>query len=301
MSGSRPEAQGWRLQVTLDRAAFEALEPVLEDLTDAAVAETIEATHPLQEAPADRLRVTLFGTASAADDPRPDQLRTLFRAAGVAPDETAVEPMRSTDWEAQSVASFPPLSVGRLTIVGAHRSPPRRRFTLCVDAGTAFGSGRHESTQGCLLALDWLARRRRVHRAMDIGTGSGILAVAAARLWPARVLALDSDPVAVVTARETVRRNGLSHRVVVVRAEGFRAGTASRLGRADLIVANIRAKPIAAMAPDFSRYLWPGGVAVLSGLLADEERLVLAAFRTRRLRLRRRIRLGAWVTLILTR
>ena len=83
--------------------------------------------------------------------------------------------------------------------------------------------------------------------------------------------------------------------------EGFLARTAERLGRADLIVANIRAKPIAAMAPDFSRHLQPGGVAVLSGLLADEERLVLAAFRTRGLRLRRRMRLGAWVTLILTR
>ena len=283
--------------MTLDRAAFEALEPVLEDLTDAAVAETIEATHPLQEAPADRLRVTLFGTASAADDPRPDRLRTLFRTAGGGPDETVVEPLDPADWETRSLASFPPLSVGRLTIVGAHQVPPFWRFVLRVDAGPAFGSGRHESTQGCLLALDWLARRRRVRRALDVGTGSGILAVAAARLWPARVLALDSDPVAVITARETVRRNGLSHRVVVVRAEGFRAGTASRLGQADLIVANIRAKPIAAMALAFARHLRPGGVVALSGLLAAEEQLVLAAFRTRRLRLRRRIRLGAWVTL----
>ncbi len=301
MSGSRPEAQGWRLQVTLDRAAFEALEPALEDLADAVVAETIEATHPLQEAPADRLRVALFGTTPAGGDSRPDQLRTLFRAAGVAPDETAVEPMRSTDWEAQSVASFPPLSVGRWTIVGAHHSPPRQRFTLCIDAGPAFGSGRHKSTQGCLLALDWLARRRQVRRAFDIGTGSGILAVAAAQLWPARVLALDSDPVAVITARETVRQNELSRRVTVVRAEGFRSDPVCRLGRADLIVANIRAKPIAAMALAFARHLRPGGVVALSGLLAYEERLVLAAFRTRQLRPRRRIRLGAWVTLILTR
>ena len=196
---------------------------------------------------------------------------------------------------------FPPVSVGRLTIVGAHQVPPFWRFVLRVDAGHAFGSGRHESTQGCLLALDWLARRRRVRRALDVGTGSGILAVAAAQLWPARVLALDSDPVAVVTARETVRQNGLSRRVTVVRAEGFRAGTASRLGQADLIVANIRAKPIAAMAPGFARRLRPGGAAVISGLIAAEERLVLAPFRAARFRLRQRMRLGAWVTLILTR
>ena len=301
MSGNRPEAQGWRLQVVLSRAAFEALEPALEEHVDAVVAETIEATHPIEEAPADLLRVTLFGAASAGDDPRPSQMRALLSEAGVEPDEAVVELVGSADWEAQSLASFPPLSVGRLTIVGARQSPPRRRLVLRVDAGPAFGSGRHESTQGCLLALDWLARRRHVTCAFDIGTGSGILAVAAARLWPARVLVFDNDPVAVATARETVRRNGLSRRVTVMPGEGFRARTAERLGRADLIVANIRAKPIAAMAPDVGRHLRPSGAAVLSGLLADEERLVLAAFRTRGLRLRRRIRLGAWVTLILTR
>ena len=301
MSGNRPEAQGWRLQVLLSRAAFEALEAAVSEHADAVVAETIEASHPIEEAPADLLRVTLFGAASAGDDPRPSQMRALLSEAGVENDEAVIEPLRPADWEAQSLASFPPISVGRLTIVGAHRAAPRRRFALCIDAGPAFGSGRHESTQGCLLALDWLARRRHVTRAFDIGTGSGILAVASARLWPARVLALDTDPLAVVTARETVRRNGVSRRVTVVRGEGFRTVAVGRLGRADLIVANIRAKPIAAMAPGFARHLRPSGAAVLSGLLADEERLVLAAFTTRGLRLRRRIRLGAWVTLILTR
>ena len=302
VSGNRPGAQGWQLQAMLSRAVVEGLEEALSEHADALVAETIEATHPLEEAPADLLRVTVFGAASAGDDPRPNQLRALLREAGLEPGETAFEPVHPTDWKAQSLASFPPVSFGRLTIVGAHQALPRQRFVLRVDAGPAFGSGRHESTQGCLLALDWLARRgRRVHRALDIGTGSGILAVAAARLWPARVLALDTDPVAVVTARETVRRNGLSHRVAMVRAGGFRADTVRRLGRVDLIVANIRAKPIAAMAPAVAQHLRPGGVAVLSGLLNTEERLVLAAFRTRGLRLRRRIWLGAWVTLILTR
>ena len=302
MSRNRPGAQGWRLQVMLSRAVFEGLEETLGEHADAVLAETIEAAHPIQEAPADLLRVTVFGADSAGDDPRPNQLRALLSEAGVELDDTAFEPVHPTDWKAQSLASFPPVSVGRLTIVGAHQALPRRRFALCVDAGPAFGSGRHESTQGCLLALDWLARRRRrVRRALDIGTGSGILAVAAARLWPARVLALDTDPVAVATARETARRNGLSHRVAMVRVGGFRAGVVGRLGRADLIVANIRAKPVAAMASAFAKHLQPGGVAVLSGLLDTEERLVLAAFRTRGLRLRRRIGLGAWVTLILTR
>ena len=285
----------------LNRAAFEELEAALEEYADAVVVETVAALHPARDAPSDALRVTMFGTAPAAEDPRPARLLALLQAAGAAPDDAAVEPVRPADWEAQSLASFPPVSVGRLTIVGAHRPPPCQRFALYIDAGPAFGSGHHESTQGCLLALDWLARRRRVRRALDVGTGSGILAVAAARLWPARVLALDNDPVAVAAARETVRRNGLSRRVTVVRGEGFHAGTVQRLGRADLIVANIRPRPIAAMAPGVARYLRPGGAAVLSGLIAAEERQVLAAFRAVGLRLRRRIRIGAWVTLILTR
>ena len=301
MREDRTEAQGWRLQVKLGRAVFEGLEEMLSEHADAVVAETIEAAHPLLEAPADVLHVTMFGAASLAEDARPARLLALLQAAGAAPDDATVEPVCSTDWEAHAMAFFPPISVGRLTIVGVHQAPPRRRFALCVDAGPAFGSGRHESTQGCLLALDWLARRQRIRRALDIGTGSGVLAVAAARLWPARVLALDSDPVAVITARETVRQNGLSRRVTVVRGEGFRSDPVCRLGQADLIVANIRAKPIAAMALAFAQHLRPGGVVALSGLLADEERLVLAPFRAARFRLKRRIRLGAWVTLILTR
>ena len=301
MSGTHPEAQGWRLQMTLSRVTFEALEATLEVHADAVVAETMSATHPVLDTPSDALRVSVFGAALAADNSRPGRLMALLRAAGVETDEMAVEPVRPADWRAKSVASFPPISVGRLTIVSTHHAPPRRRFVISVDAGPAFGSGHHESTQGCLLALDWLARHRRVRTAFDIGTGSGILAVAAARLWPARVLALDSDPVAVATARETVRRNGLPNRVAVGRSEGFRAATARRLGRADLIIANIRAKPIAAMAPAFDRHLQPGGAAVLSGLLNTEERLMLAAFRAAGLRLRRCVRLGTWVTLTLTR
>ena len=284
----------------LSRASFEALEEALGEHADAVVVETIEAPHPACDTPSDILRASLFGTAPAADDPRPARLLTLLRAVGVAPDEAVVAPVGAVDWGAQSLASFPPIAVGRFAIVSTHQAPPCRRFVAAVDAGPAFGSGCHETTQGCLLALDQLARCCEVRRAIDIGTGSGILAVAAARLWPARVLALDSDPVAVATAREIVRRNALSHRVAVLPGEGFRAGTLGRSGRANLIVANIRAQPIARMAPDFARYLLPGGSAVVSGILASEERLVLAAFRTVRFRLRRRIRLGTWVTLILT-
>ena len=313
VSADGDESGGWRLSLTLSRAAFEALEAALADHADAVVAETVAAAQPARDAPDDTLRATLFGTAPAADDARPARLVALLRESGAEAEPGAVEPVPNADWGAQSLASFPPLAVGCFTIRGTHqadpwadpRADPWRRFALSIDAGAAFGSGRHETTQGCLLALGWLARRRRVRVAFDIGTGSGILAVAAARLWPARVIAVDSDPMAVATARATVRRNALSRRVAVraavVQGAGFRVRGAARPGRADLIVANIRARPLAAMAAAFARHLRPGGVLVLSGLLAAEESLVLSAFRTVRLRLRHRVSMGAWVTLILTR
>ena len=301
MGAGRGGVENWRLTVTLSRSAFEALEAALAEHADALVAETVAAVHPAQDSPEDRLHVALFGTGATEDDPRPARLLALLHGAGVAHEAMNFKAVGSADWSARSLASFPAFAIGRFTVRGAHEAASRRRFALVVDAGPAFGSGRHETTQGCLLALDWLARRRRVGRAFDIGTGSGILAVAAARLWPARVLALDNDPMAVAAARETVRRNGLAHRITVIRGGGFRLRSGMRLGCADLICANIRAKPIAAMAPAFARHLSPGGAVVLSGLLADEERLVLAAFRAAGLGLWRRMRLGDWVTLILTR
>ena len=300
VSASQGGVETWRLTATLSRAAFETLEDALGELADAVVAETVAAAHPARDAPEDGLHVALFGTGATENDPRPARLLELLRDAGVAPEAMNFKAVGSVDWTARSLASFPPFAVGRFTLRGAHAAACPRRFTLFVAAGPAFGSGRHETTQGCLLALDRLARRRRVRLALDIGTGSGILAVAAARLWPARVVALDNDPMSVATARETVRRNALARQVRVMQGEGLRTRTGTRLGQADLICANIRARPVAALAPAFARHLHPGGLVVVSGLLTTEETLVLAAFRTVRLRLWRRIRLGDWSTLILT-
>ena len=297
---TRSDTAGWRLSATLNRAVFEALDAALEDNADAVVVETIATNHPIRDTPSDDMRATMFGAAPLADDPRPIRLRALLQDAGVASGVVTVEPIRDIDWCAASLASFELLKIGRFTIHGSHEPTPFGRFALSVDAGLGFGSGRHETTQGCLLAFERIARRRRVRRVFDIGTGSGILAVAAARLWPARIIAVDHDPMSVAAARATARRNALAHRVTVVRGNGFRVTPPARLGRADLICANIRAAPLAEMAPDLARHLGRGGTVILSGLLATEEATVLSAYRAARLRLRQRVSLGAWVTLILT-
>ena len=177
---------------------------------------------------------------------------------------------------------------------------PAGAVALEIDAAEAFGTGEHPSTSGCLLALDRLARRRRLSRPLDIGTGSGVLAIAAAKTLHRPVLASDIDCAALRVAARHVRRNGLAGRVRLVCAPGYRS-RALRRSKYDLVFANILARPLARMAPDLKRALAPGGVAVLSGLLRRQEPLVLSSHRSQRLSLERRLVIDGWSTLVLRR
>jgi len=209
-------------------------------------------------------------------------------------------------WLAQVRKSFPERRIGRRFLIRqSNRRASQRggRISLALDAAMAFGSGEHASTQGSLLALERLARRRaRVVppcRLLDLGTGSGILALAAAGLWRRLVLAIDSDPAAVRTARRNAAANGLGRLVRVAAGNGWFASAIRRAGPFDLVLANILARPLAAMARLLSRRLAPGGVAVLSGLLDRQAPLVLAAHRRVHLVLAERITIAGWTTLIL--
>jgi ribosomal protein L11 methyltransferase len=210
------------------------------------------------------------------------------------------ERLPERDWLAENRRAFPPLRIGGFFIHGSHwkGSAPAGAIAIEIDAATAFGTGEHPSTRGCLLALDSLARRRRFRRPLDIGTGSGVLAIAAAKRLRCRVLASDIDCAAVKVASHHVRRNGLLGQVRVVCAPGYRS-RAVRGSDYDLIFANILARPLALMARDLARAMAPGGVAVLAGLLRRQEALVLAAHRAQGLALKRRLVIDGWSTLIL--
>ena len=211
-------------------------------------------------------------------------------------------------WLARSHASFPEQRIGRrFAVRGTHLATPAAsgrvtagRITLTLDAGMAFGSGEHGSTRGCLRALERVAYRRP-RRMLDLGTGSGILAMAAARLLHRRVLATDIEPWSVRVAQQNAALNRLANLVRPVMANGWR----NRLVRAgapyDLVFANILARPLAAMALDLVANLAPGGTAILSGLLASQARWVLMAHRRSGLRLERMLTEGVWVTLVLRR
>jgi len=246
-------------------------------------------------------RVTGY-TEEAPEPAALDQALAVAAAgAGIASPLPTVAPLPETDWLAENRKSFPPVTVGRFYIHRSHhdRPPAGGRVAIRLDASLAFGSGTHASTQGCLLALDALARCARPRRILDVGTGSGILAVAAAKLWPARILATDIDAASIRMTRENARANGVGARIALAQGPGVRPVPRGR--RFDLVLANIQVRPLAAMAPALARRIRPGGRVVLSGLLRADEAEALSAYRAQGLALARRFPLGDWVTLIMVR
>lgn len=169
-----------------------------------------------------------------------------------------------------------------------------------IDAGLAFGTAHHATTHGCLIALDRLIKRLRPRCMLDIGTGSGILAIAAAKASNMTVLASDIDPIATATAAENARKNGVAARVHTVRAEGL-SHQVLRRASVDLLFANLLLRPLLDLAPTVAGALRPGGICVLSGLLDVQAPKVEARFRSFGFRLDSRILLDGWVTLLLRR
>jgi len=230
-------------------------------------------------------------------------LALAWRGRGTAPPAISVERVAERDWLEENQASFPPLASGRYFIHGSHHrgGAPAGRIGLIIDAATAFGTGEHASTRGCLLALDGIARRRPRRRVLDMGTGTGILAIAAAKTWRRRVDARDIDAEAVRVTARNAAANGVAALVAARRADGYRDRSLRRAAQFDLVLANILARPLMLMAKDLACALAPGGIAVLSGLLQRQEAAVLAAHRAQGLTLRRRIAIAGWHTLVVQR
>jgi ribosomal protein L11 methyltransferase len=212
------------------------------------------------------------------------------------------EQLPTHDWLVENQLSFPPVRVGRFFIYGSHHRGvvPAGAVGIAMDAATAFGTGEHPSTRACLLTIERLARRRRFHRPLDIGTGTGILSIAAAKLLHRRVLAGDIDPRAICVARHNATRNGVMALMQSRRAPGYR-DRFIRKSRYDLILSNILARPLAVMAPSLARRLAPGGRAVLSGLLRWQEPIVLAPHRSCGIVLDHRVVIDGWSTLVMRR
>ena len=226
----------------------------------------------------------------------------VARQAGKEIADTIVfDTVEARDWVKASLENLVPVPAGRFVVHGAHDRArlPANKLNIEIEAALAFGTGHHGTTRGCLLLLDHLLKRHRPRRVLDLGTGTGVLAIAAAKALRRTVLASDIDAPSVRLARENARLNAAGNFLHVIRAASFSAPEFAALGPFDLVLANILANPLRQLAQPMSRYLAPGALVVLSGLLTPQAGGVIAAYRARGLVPLRHLTIDGWSSLLL--
>jgi ribosomal protein L11 methyltransferase len=277
-------AHGPRADAEAAAAAIDA-DPLLEG-----------ATYSILEEDEDRgvWRIDAFPTSE-------EEAQGIEAALRAHPLKVTVEPLADADWLAMALSGLPPVRAGRFFVYGVHDKGevPPSAVALRIEAGAAFGTGHHGTTVGCLVAFDELLKARRFERVLDVGCGTGVLAIAAARTGSKVAVGTDIDETSVRIANENARENRTHARFVY--ASGLNDRLVTRHGPYDLVFANILAPPLVALAQDIRGALKPGGVAILSGLLRTQERRVKAAYTSRGFRVKRRIYRDAWAALVLER
>lgn len=231
-----------------------------------------------------------------------DAIERLLAGQDAGLGRPSLETVPDANWVALSQAALPPIRAGRFIVHGSHDRArfAMRRPAVEIEAGEAFGTGHNATTALCLEAIDRLVRHRRFARVLDLGCGSGVLGIAAARALPAaRVLASDNDPIATAIARDNARLNRVTSRMRIVTAAGFAHPGLRRAQPFDLVLANILPGPLVALAPAMRRAIARGGTAILSGLLDHQVREVAATYRGQGFRLLRCTRRNGWAALAL--
>jgi ribosomal protein L11 methyltransferase len=255
------------------------------------------ATYSILEEDEDRgvWRIDAFPTEAAEADRFRDVL------AGFPGLSVATEVLADADWLAMALSGLPPVRAGRFFVYGLHDRgrAPTNAVKLRIEAGAAFGTGHHGTTVGCLLAYDRLLRRRKFDKVLDVGAGTGVLAIAAAKTGTRVAVGTDIDRISVRIARENAAVNAARARFV--HASGLNHRAVARSAPYDLVFANILAWPLVSLAQPIRGALKPGGYAILSGLLRTQERFVRAAYLDRGFRLEARIRRDAWSALVMKR
>jgi ribosomal protein L11 methyltransferase len=230
----------------------------------------------------------------------PDETALAILAASMGAKDFVVSELPDTDWVAHVRRELSPVEAGRFFVYGSHDADkvPDGCEPLLIEAAMAFGTGHHGTTLGCLRALDRLANEGMIGlNVADIGCGTAVLGMAAARIWPNPVLASDIDEVAVDVARTNAAANGLSDRMICVEAAGFDHPELAAKAPFDLIFANILKGPLVALAPDMAEALAPGGKAILSGILNEQAEDVIAVYKQSGMALLNKEMIGDWTTL----
>ena len=244
-------------------------------------------------------------TMHFADPPDQASIRELvgIAAGGDVAGKISFDVVEARDWVRASLEDLVPVPAGRFVVHGQHdrdRIAPNKTG-IEIEAALAFGTGHHGTTRGCLLLLDHVLKAYRPRRVLDLGTGTGVLAIAAAKALREGVLASDIDPASVQVARENARLNAAGHLVETVRATGFSAPQFAEHAPFDLVLANILANPLRQMATPMARHLAPSALVILSGLLTAQASAVIAAYRARGLVPLRHLRIEGWSSLLLRR
>ena len=213
--------------------------------------------------------------------------------------KVTTEDLADADWLAMSLSGLPPVREGRFFVFGMHDRglAPANAVQLRIEAGAAFGTGHHGTTAGCLRVFNDLLKGRRFGKVLDVGAGTGVLAIAAARTGSKLAVGTDIDKPSVRIAGENAKVNKSNARFVY--ASGLNHRRVAATAPYDLVFANILAPPLVSLAQDIKDALKPGGIAILSGLLRTQERRVKAAYLSRGFRLKRRLHRDAWATLVL--
>src|SRR6187401_3539041 len=242
-------------------------------------------------------------TVHFADAPDQNLMRELVTNAASAEIARTIvfDTVEAKDWVKASLEDLVPVPAGRFIVHGQHdrdRIAPNK-IGIEIEAALAFGTGHHGTTRGCLLLLDHVLKAWRPRRVLDLGTGTGVLAIAAARALHGRVLASDIDAPSVQVARENARLNVAGHLVQAIRATGFSAPQFAGAAPFDLVLANILANPLRQLAGPMARHLAPSALVILSGLLTHQAPGVIAAYRARGLVPVRHLRIEGWSSLLL--
>jgi ribosomal protein L11 methyltransferase len=231
------------------------------------------------------------------------QLAVVAMLNGIKAPTVTVRSLPQLDWLKKVATDFPPLPLGKWLIhsASAKNLPTYPRHHLQIDATSAFGTGEHPTTRGCLLMLGAMLKKRTPKNMLDMGCGTGVLAMAYAQATRGKALGVDMDDVSVVIARDNARLNGLQKNTRMIFGHGYRPHAVKKNAPYDLIMANIFAKPLAQMAKDAKRTLKRGGRVILAGLLNTQANMVIAAYHAQGIYLERRMVLGEWTILALRR
>ncbi|PCI05487.1 MAG: 50S ribosomal protein L11 methyltransferase [Hyphomicrobiales bacterium] len=213
------------------------------------------------------------------------------------------EIIEETDWVTKTLQDLAPVRAGRFIVHGSHDNdvPKSHEHSVIIDAGQAFGTGHHGTTAGCLDMLGECLKRRNYNNALDIGTGSGVLAIALAKALPIKILASDIDPIATKTASDNTRINNVASQINCITATGFNHRGFADAGPFDLIIANILARPLQDLAHPMRAYLAPRATVILSGLLPHQKARICATYRLQGLKLEKTHIRNGWLTLVLTK